>query len=233
MTEKQPKALLTEIKYSANRLEHWQATHAIDTNAITDAMHLLRRVGVRIAELDLVITATHKAKGRYHSQLAMCDLYDAVGLPNVRPGDDKLAQPAEPVSDKSNPPGFEGIAEPVALTDGAAYRAMMSAYSLCPTEMSHPKRMRWMAQKVEEAINQAQPAELSMLRELDALRADAAQYRWLLANSERWSWDPSRYSKNLVSGFAANGTAYLGFGFAQAIDEAIAQQAAPNQGATD
>ena len=39
-------------------------------------------------ELDAIKTLvvnTHHAKGRYHSQLAMCDLYDAVGLPNVRP----------------------------------------------------------------------------------------------------------------------------------------------------
>jgi hypothetical protein len=31
------------------------------------------------------ITKLHKAKGRYHTQLAACDLFDLVGLPNERP----------------------------------------------------------------------------------------------------------------------------------------------------
>jgi len=32
-----------------------------------------------------MITKLHAAKGRYHTQLACCDLYDAVGLKNERP----------------------------------------------------------------------------------------------------------------------------------------------------
>jgi hypothetical protein len=32
-----------------------------------------------------LVQAVHKAKGRYHSQIAMCDLYDACGLDNMRP----------------------------------------------------------------------------------------------------------------------------------------------------
>ena len=35
--------------------------------------------------LKTLVANVHKAKGRYHNQLAMCALYDAVGLPNVRP----------------------------------------------------------------------------------------------------------------------------------------------------
>ncbi len=36
---------------------------------------------------DLVelITQLHRAKGRYHTQIAMCDLFDAVELKNERP----------------------------------------------------------------------------------------------------------------------------------------------------
>ena len=49
----------------------------------------------RIAELERLITATHKAKGRYHSQLAMCALYDAVGLPNMRPNGCDAADPTK------------------------------------------------------------------------------------------------------------------------------------------
>jgi hypothetical protein len=32
-----------------------------------------------------LIKRLHKAKGRYHTQIAVCDLFDAVGLPNHRP----------------------------------------------------------------------------------------------------------------------------------------------------
>ena len=40
-----------------------------------------------IAQPDLkpLVQTVHKAKGRYHSQIAMCDLYDACSLPNFRP----------------------------------------------------------------------------------------------------------------------------------------------------
>ena len=38
-------------------------------------------------DLKTLVQKVHKAKGRYHSQIAMCNLYDACGLPNVRPGD--------------------------------------------------------------------------------------------------------------------------------------------------
>lgn len=36
-------------------------------------------------KVDDLVRKVHTAKGRYHTQLAMCDLYDAVGLPNERP----------------------------------------------------------------------------------------------------------------------------------------------------
>ena len=35
--------------------------------------------------LRTLITKLHAAKGRYHSQQAACDLFDAVGLKNERP----------------------------------------------------------------------------------------------------------------------------------------------------
>lgn len=36
-------------------------------------------------QLKAAVKKVHMAKGRYHSQLAMCDLYDLCGLPNQRP----------------------------------------------------------------------------------------------------------------------------------------------------
>ena len=38
-----------------------------------------------VEQLRALITKLHAAKGRYHSQLAACDLFDAVGLKNERP----------------------------------------------------------------------------------------------------------------------------------------------------
>lgn len=35
--------------------------------------------------LQELIYKAHAAKGRYHTQIAMCNLFDAVGLPNERP----------------------------------------------------------------------------------------------------------------------------------------------------
>ena len=36
-------------------------------------------------DIKKLVQKVHKAKGRYHSQIAMCDLYDACNLLNVRP----------------------------------------------------------------------------------------------------------------------------------------------------
>ena len=38
-----------------------------------------------LATLQAKVATLHKAKGRYHNQIAICDLYDACGLFNVRP----------------------------------------------------------------------------------------------------------------------------------------------------
>lgn len=39
----------------------------------------------RMDRLEALITKFHAAKGRHHTQLAACDLFDAVGLKNERP----------------------------------------------------------------------------------------------------------------------------------------------------
>ena len=39
----------------------------------------------RIQDLEKLVVKLHAAKGRYHTQLAACDLFDAVGLKNERP----------------------------------------------------------------------------------------------------------------------------------------------------
>lgn len=48
----------------------------------------------RVRDLCDLIRKVHKAKGRYHTQLATCDLFDAVGLPSERPvKDGAIIQP--------------------------------------------------------------------------------------------------------------------------------------------
>ena len=39
----------------------------------------------KITVLKNAVRKMHAAKGRYHTQIATCDLYDLVSLPNVRP----------------------------------------------------------------------------------------------------------------------------------------------------
>ena len=52
----------------------------------------LRRLGPentkqveQIKAITHLVTQLHQAKGRYHTQLATCALFDAFGLPNVKP----------------------------------------------------------------------------------------------------------------------------------------------------
>lgn len=41
--------------------------------------------GMALDTLRSLVRKVHAAKGRHHTQIAMCDLYDAVGLENTRP----------------------------------------------------------------------------------------------------------------------------------------------------
>lgn len=51
------------------------------------------------APLEAAVRKLHAAKGRYHTQLACCDLYDLLGLPNVRPGQEPESQPNAALAD--------------------------------------------------------------------------------------------------------------------------------------
>ena len=53
-----------------------------EEQAISDE---LIRLDTENEKLKTAIRNLHKAKGRYHTQLATCDLFDLVGLPNERP----------------------------------------------------------------------------------------------------------------------------------------------------
>lgn len=52
-------------------------------------------------------------------------------------------------------------------------------------------------------------------------KADAKKYQWLITNSNKWSWIPNQYNKDIVSGFAVNNTGYLGYNFHTAVKLAM------------
>lgn len=56
-------------------------TYADSLNESEDQQHMQRRV----RQLEDAVKALHSAKGRYHTQLAACDLFDLCGLSNTRP----------------------------------------------------------------------------------------------------------------------------------------------------
>lgn len=49
------------------------------------AAALLRQQAEQLKAITHLVTQLHQAKGRYHTQLATCALFDAFGLPNVKP----------------------------------------------------------------------------------------------------------------------------------------------------
>jgi hypothetical protein len=58
----------------------------------------------------------------------------------------------------------------------------------------------------------------------EADKKDADRYRWLRDNNASFSWNPSKYDKETISGFAAFGTGYSGFEFEAAIDKAMGKK---------
>jgi len=68
---------IDDYRMAGGREEHWARRDHLDAeiNKLLDERGALRTA----------VQNLHKAKGRYHNQLAVCCLYDLVGLPNVRP----------------------------------------------------------------------------------------------------------------------------------------------------
>ena len=66
-------------------ITHITAKETALTNTLRTTTEALTLVTAERDALKTLVANVHKAKGRYHNQLAMCALYDAVGLPNVRP----------------------------------------------------------------------------------------------------------------------------------------------------
>jgi len=51
----------------------------------TAVIEVMKELNDELQALKSAVKRVHEAKGRYHSQIAMCDLYDLCKLPNERP----------------------------------------------------------------------------------------------------------------------------------------------------
>ena len=52
---------------------------------LSDAQECIRTLLVELSTMRVAVKRLHAAKGRYHTQHAICDLFDLVGLKNERP----------------------------------------------------------------------------------------------------------------------------------------------------
>ena len=52
---------------------------------LSDAQECIRTLLAERAKMRDAVKRLHAAKGRYHTQIAACDLFDLVGLKNERP----------------------------------------------------------------------------------------------------------------------------------------------------
>ena len=72
-----------------------------------------------------------------------------------------------------------------------------------------------------KAWDYAEPARKTLRTAIEKLSKDAERYQWLCTNVEKWSWQPSRYNAEVISGFSAKGTGYIGHRFGDAVDAAM------------
>lgn len=69
----------------ALRLADWLEDQYDPTHHQEMSAAELRRLHDENKQLRAAVHKFHAAKGRYHTQLAVCDLFDLCGLPNERP----------------------------------------------------------------------------------------------------------------------------------------------------
>ena len=65
----------------------------------------------------------------------------------------------------------------------------------------------------------------ALRRDAERLKTDAEMMRWLIDNHTAWSWNPSPYNTDVIGGFAAFSTGYLGFDLKTAIRKAMQDSA--------
>ena len=72
-----------------------------------------------------------------------------------------------------------------------------------------------------KAWDYAETARKTLRTAIEKLAKDAKRYQWLCTSEKEWSWKPSRYNDETISGFSAKGTGYLGYSFSDAVDAAM------------
>lgn len=77
MTTEQPEALRI-----ADALQDGTYLLSVERDATADE---LRRLHAQNDQLLKAVSRLHTARGRFHTQHAVCDLYDLLGLKNERP----------------------------------------------------------------------------------------------------------------------------------------------------
>jgi hypothetical protein len=127
----------------------------------------------------------------------------------------------------------ERLTEQCKLFDAAAYKTKIEAQTLVDAAQAEVERerLRLAACGVaalgyfdgckDEYRSGSLDDVLKIRAEVESLKADALRYQWLRDNSNAIHWTPSRFNKEIVSGFSFNGTGYLGFKFEEAIDAAM------------
>jgi hypothetical protein len=84
-------------------------------------------------------------------------------------------------------------------------------------------RVRSLYAAPQQVIAPPQSDITELLARLQAAEADAAKLRWLLENNCDWSWQPTRFNAEIISGFTHKSTSYLGYQFSDSVDAARAK----------
>jgi hypothetical protein len=128
-----------------------------------------------MTDLEKAVRKFHAAKGRYHTQLACCELFDLLGLPNVRPGQEVAPSlpDAKPVGEIRKSLIFEDTLIPC-LLDGAKVAEGDLLYTtpqpvIAPAVEPMP-REAWLAVQ-EGHLNQAAEQYFKARTQLDTAEA--------------------------------------------------------------
>ena len=79
------KKAATQAQAAAEPVAWFQHKFITPAGTRADLAEVVSALLDRQDRLEALITKLHAAKGRYHTQLVCCDLFDAVGLKNERP----------------------------------------------------------------------------------------------------------------------------------------------------
>lgn len=73
------------IECASTRNDEGELVLTFGTEVIAFASAITTKAAADLANIQAAAKKCQAAKGRYHSQLAYCELFDLLGLPSVRP----------------------------------------------------------------------------------------------------------------------------------------------------